>query len=149
MDESTIVENARSMLRDWLEEIHQNEAKKIYGGKAFPSLVRQRVLTSASGITYDSVFFAVPYFMLDKLGRSVTDNRYDAGFHPTRALVQSSYRIDSPFSREKFQAIRRVWEHLDEDELIFIPQLWGLVVGDSNNSHFPSSQPGEYQIDDT
>jgi hypothetical protein len=150
LGQTAIPKNAKSLLREWLEEIHQTEATKIYGGKTFPSLVRQRALASAKGLRWNSVFFAVPYFMLSKRCRSVTDTRDDADFHPIRALVQSFYRTDSLFSREKYQAIRRVWGDLDENELVFVPQLWGLVVGDRNNFHFTSVQkPLEHHTDST
>jgi hypothetical protein len=140
VDKTVIPGKAKVLLRQWLEGINLTETITIHGGKAFPPLLRRRVFISERNLKYDCVFFAVPYFMLGKALGPMTGARDDVDYHPTRALVQSLYRSDSPFSREKSQAIRTVWAELGEDELVFAPQLWGLTVGNSNESSLTSYQ---------
>ncbi|KAL3430185.1 hypothetical protein BDV09DRAFT_189492 [Aspergillus tetrazonus] len=73
-------------------------------------------------------FMAVPYFLLQKpqMPPKRTTNRSKA--HWVQPLVQSHYHLDSSRAREEQQAIRRLYTHIKE--IIHIPQLWILSIGD-------------------
>ncbi|OGM41814.1 hypothetical protein ABOM_009626 [Aspergillus bombycis] len=121
--------NAKNMIKSWISDIYSLQAQRIFGGKALDSCFQKQRLSSVSGQSLVCAFFAVPYLLLSENCQSVADKKANTDLHPIRALVQSAYRTDSSFTREKSQAVRKVLD-LEGNALVYVPQLWGLIIGD-------------------
>ena len=91
------------------------------------------------------IFFTFPYLCLSTGSlRKYYENSVE---HPPRTLLQSHYRLNKTEDRDKLQCVRWLEAHKPKScamtrepkkkngssdqfqELLFVPQLWGLVVG--------------------
>ncbi|KAL9102114.1 MAG: hypothetical protein Q9163_002698 [Psora crenata] len=92
------------------------------------------------------IFFNFPYLYLASVGLR---KYYDKGHleHPPRTLLQSHYRLNKTQDRDKLQCVK--WlkgrklmsflaasedeklerSHRKTDEFLYVPQLWGMIVG--------------------
>lgn len=73
----------------------------------------------------------MPYFWLGKI-QEAKSRFHSSKVHWVQPLVQSAYHLDSPISQGNQQAIRRLHNHLTD--ILHVPQLWVLTVGDSTYS---------------
>ena len=75
-----------------------------------------------------ATFTSLPIFWLDSLQeqRSTTD----PAEHPSRALLQSRYRLESTERRDKEQVIV-TRSGQNEHPVLHVPQLWALIINKS------------------
>ncbi|KAL8872906.1 MAG: hypothetical protein Q9174_001543, partial [Haloplaca sp. 1 TL-2023] len=124
-----------------------SERAFVAGSFLTPTAVRYIMLNdSRYGVDKRSVFIAFPYFEVKKPGMKMMFEKGDSK-HPTRTLLQSRYRLNETTDRDKWQCIRmldgralrsyvkipqpatkRDLTNNIEDEIIYVPQMWALVV---------------------
>ena len=131
-----------------LERVKSLHERLFVGGSFLnPTAIRYDLHdTSRYGIDRCSMFVNFPYFTLKKAQQRLRCDRGDSR-HPTRTLLQSRYRLNDTTERDKSQAIRMLdagslrncieapkadSTHLTQKvvgELIYVPQLWALIMG--------------------
>lgn len=74
-------------------------------------------------------FMALPYFSLRKARQPRGNGSHRSEMCWVQPLVQSAYHLDSSAAREDLQSVRRLYRHVTE--VIHVPQLWVLSIGDS------------------
>ena len=124
-----------------------SERAFVAGSFLTPTALRYIMLDdSRYGVDTRCVFLAFPYFEVKKTAKKMIFGKGDPR-HPTRTLLQSRYRLNETTDRDKSQCIRMldgralqsyvkvaqpanstgVTEKI-EDELIYVPQMWALIV---------------------
>jgi hypothetical protein len=76
-----------------------------------------------------ATFFSLPYFCLRPL-RTLKHLTDGSSQYPTRSLLQSHYRLESTYERDKRQVVRELgrWRN---GEALYLPDLWCVVVNKS------------------
>ncbi|KAL8866565.1 MAG: hypothetical protein Q9174_006226, partial [Haloplaca sp. 1 TL-2023] len=126
----------------------QSVSERAFVAESFltPIALRYIMLNDSKyGVDKRCVFLAFPYFEVKKPRKKVIFDKGDSR-HPTRTLLQSRYRLNETTDRDKSQCIRILdgralqsyvkipqpkYFHLTdkiEDEVIYVPQLWALIV---------------------
>lgn len=135
--QSRATENARvpvatkAAIKDWLFDLQSQIETSVSGGKKFSNGVHRGMFKATrekeTELTVDGtcLFMTLPYLLLSE-GRFP---RKGGKWHPVRALVESFYRNGSPFSREFGQAVNRL-EPSSVDKVIYVPQVWCLLIND-------------------
>ncbi|KAL8691006.1 MAG: hypothetical protein Q9218_003682 [Villophora microphyllina] len=122
--------------------------RPFVGGSFLKPAVTRYDMLNDSRLARDKscAFLNFPYFLVKKAEKGVKFVKGDTR-HPTRTLLQSRYRLNETTERDKSQCIRMLdakslescieapgaesrplTRRVDED-LIYVPQLWALIMG--------------------
>ncbi|RJE21232.1 CorA-like Mg2+ transporter protein [Aspergillus sclerotialis] len=150
---NSAIENARvppatkGAIKDWLSSLQSQLESSVSTGMTFPGTVKGSMFASARDedkeptVSDTCLFMTLPYFLLSegkfphKGGQS----------HPVRALVESLYRNESPFSREFSQAVNRL-RRSETGKVIYVPQMWCLLI---NNEYIATCAPTQLHTSPT
>ena len=133
------------LTRRMIRRVRENAERTFVGGSfLIPLALRyDNADLSKYNAGKSSTFLAFPYFHVRReISRLCGKNE---PFHPMRTLLQSCYRLNDTSERDKTQCIRmlsrkslrscidaeeteQVSKNVKE-ELIFVPQLWALILG--------------------
>ncbi len=107
------------------------------------------------------IFFSFPYLCLDAVGLRKYYDKNNVE-HPPRTLLQSHYRLNKTEDRDKLQCIKWLeahkltscivasepekekWSRSQVEELFYVPQFWGLIVGPGEQRAQSSLNTAEY-----
>lgn len=102
--------------------------------------------TSKYTVNKTCIFFNFPYFALANTGMRKHFPKASQ-HHPPRTLLQFRYRLNKTNNRDKDQCIKLLKSHIIKssinasdqekntlskevsEEVVYVPQLWGLIVG--------------------
>lgn len=142
-----VQESEIGLTRRLLKRVRLESERPFVGGKFLtPRALRYDVLDS-SKYSADKccIFVAFPYFEVRKEQPNKAVVNDDE--HPPRSLLQSVYRLNNTVERDKTQSVKMLTgkkmrscitaEKKDmlemsrniKEYLIFVPQLWGLILG--------------------
>ena len=136
------------LTRRLLERVRNTAEKSFVGGKFLVPTALRYDNQDMSRYTVDQtcIFFCFPYF-------SVAEPSYgeyagkDSSEHPPRTLLQSRYRLNKTTDRDKKQCIRLLTNKAvsssdvarkarrislpfqETGQLVYVPQLWGVLIG--------------------
>jgi hypothetical protein len=141
-------ESEIGLTRRLLKRVRKKAERPFVGGSFLaPLALRYDILDSSKySVGKCCIFLAFPYFAVDKVQRR---NPFTKGGleHPMRTLLQSSYRLNNTAERDRFQCIKMLEREILrscinaperdlaqvsrklKDELIYVPQLWALILG--------------------
>lgn len=141
-------ESEIGLTRRLLKRVRKKAERAFVGGSFLAPLALRYDILDGSKYSVDKccIFLAFPYFAVDGLQprKLFTKGGLE---HPTRTLLQSSYRLNDTAERDKFQCIRMLRREIlrscidaserdlaqvsrkVKEELIYVPQLWMLVLG--------------------
>lgn len=145
---SGLQESEIGLTRRLLNRVKLVTERAFVGGSFLaPTAIRYDMFDASSyGRDKRCMFLSFPYFAVTKAQSRVTFRKGDSR-HSTRTLLQSRYRLNETVERDNAQCIRMLdadslnscikapWaetSHLTQkvtDELIYVPQLWGLILG--------------------
>lgn len=91
----------------------------VYDGEGFGGAVRKIYKTAT--------FVSLPVFWLER-PRERTSTK-DSGGHPSRALLQSRYRLETTETRDQEQVIAK--SRPNEKRILHVPQIWALIINRS------------------
>lgn len=137
------------LTRRLLKRVRLVSEREFVGGRFLsPRAFRYDMLDeSRYGVDKCCIFLSFPYFAVQKPRESVRFKKGDER-HPARTLLQSRYRLNETSEKDEAQCIRMLdtdslksciknpfdaeTSHLTgktNDELIYVPQLWALIIG--------------------
>ena len=141
-------ESEAGLTRRLLKRIQDQHQRPFIGGSFLTPIARRYIVLDDSKYSADRccIFLNFPYFAVTK---PKAENSFVKGSpkHPVRTLLQSHYRLNETDERDKHQCIRLLQgkqlmscidapdeesAHLNGEktkELIYVPQLWGLIIG--------------------
>ena len=141
-------ESEAGLTRRLLKRIQDQHQRPFIGGSFLTPIARRYIVLDDSKYSPDRccIFLSFPYFAVTK---PKAENPFVKGDpkHPVRTLLQSHYRLNKTVERDKDQCIRLLQgkelkscidapdmetDHLNNEEtkeLIYVPQLWGLIIG--------------------
>ena len=131
-----------------LERVRNTAEKSFVGGKFLVPKALRYDNQDISRYTVDKtcIFFCFPYFSVANISYGTYATRGEPD-HPPRTLLQSKYRLHQTIDRDDQQCIRMlsgkevelsIAKHAGDEvaipkkgtrNLIYVPQLWGVVVG--------------------
>ena len=141
-------ESEIGLTRRLLKRVRKMAERAFVGGSFLAPLALRYDMLDSSKYRVDtcSIFLAFPYFAMDKVQsrKSFTKGSLE---HPARTLLQSCYRLNDTAERDRFQCVKMLKREIlrscidapnadlaqvsrnVRDELIYVPQLWALVLG--------------------
>ena len=145
----------RGLTRRLIRRVRTLAEREFVGGRFLnPTAVRYDN-QDISRYTVDKtcIFFSFPYFYIDK-PEFRKHYRKKEDQHPPRTLLQSHYRLNKTIDRDEYQCIsmlekvnsaeqekleqgmpewqkrkRRLCRRKTGDNLVYVPQLWGVIAG--------------------
>ena len=143
-----VQESEVRLFRRLLKRVRLESERPFVGGKFLTprSLRYDSVDSSKYAADKSCIFLAFPYFAVVKEQPSPIIAK-GSQKHSIRSLLQSIYRLNDTYERDQIQSIRmltcksvRSCIEADEsdirrispklrDELIYVPQLWALIIG--------------------
>ena len=141
-------ESEIGLTRRLLKRVRKNAERAFVGGSFLSPLALRYDILDGSRYSGDKscIFLAFPYFSVDKVQprKPFTKGGLE---HPVRTLLQSCYRLNNTAERDRFQCVRMLESEIlrscidgserdltqisrkVKEELIYVPQLWVLVLG--------------------
>ena len=107
-----------------------SEKKFVYGRYLKPTTVVYYGEESSGAvrkISKTATFVSLPVFWLER-PREHTSTKDSAG-HPSRALLQSRYRLETTENRDQEQVIAK--SRPNEKRIVHVPQIWALIINRS------------------
>ena len=107
-----------------------SENKFVYGRYLKPTTVvydGEGFGGAAQKIYNTATFVSLPVFWLER-PRQRTSTKDSAG-HPSRALLQSRYRLETTETRDQEQVIAK--SRPTEKRIVHVPQIWALIINRS------------------
>lgn len=141
-------ESEIGLTRRLLKRVRKKAERAFVGGSFLAPLALRYDILDASKYSVDKccIFLAFPYFAVGKVQPRKPFIKGSLE-HPVRTLLQSSYRLNDTAERDRFQSVKmlkkeiltscidasepdlaQISRHVKE-ELIYVPQLWVLVLG--------------------
>ena len=145
----------RGLTRRLIRRVRTLAERDFVGGRfLIPTAIRYDN-QDISRYTVDKtcIFFSFPYFYIDK-PEFRKHYRKKEDQHPPRTLLQSHYRLNKTKDRDEYQCIsmlekvdsteqekieqgmpewqkrkRRVCRRKTDEDLVYVPQLWGVIAG--------------------
>ena len=146
-------ESEAGLSRRLLKRIRAQHQRPFVGGSFLTPVARRYIVLDDSKYSADRccIFLSFPYFAVTK---PQAEKRFAKGDskHPVRKLLQSHYRLNETVERDDDQCIKllqakklkscieapiKETAHLNNrqtKERIYVPQLWGLIIGLSRPS---------------
>ena len=147
--------NERGLTRRLIRRVRTLSERGFAGGRFLTPTAVRYDNQDISRYTVDKtcIFFSFPYFYIDgpefrKYYKRMEDQ------HPPRTLLQSRYRLNKTKDRDAYQCIsmlekvnatkqgnlqqgepewqkrkRRVCRHKTVENLVYVPQFWGIIAG--------------------
>lgn len=143
-----VQESEIGLTRRLLKRVRLESERPFVGGKFLSPMALRYDSLDSSKYSADKccIFLAFPYFEIKKEQTKQMIVKHDQE-HRVRSLLQSVFRLNNTVERDKTQSIRMLSrkkltscikaEEGDistisrngKEELIFVPQLWALVIG--------------------
>ena len=145
----------RGLTRRLIRRVRTLAERDFVGGRFLNPTAIRYDNQDISRYTVDKtcIFFSFPYFYIDKPEfRKHFGKKEDQ--HPPRTLLQSHYRLNKTIDRDEYQCIsmlekvnsteqekleqgmpewqkrkRRVCRRKTAENLVYVPQLWGVIAG--------------------
>ncbi len=136
------------LTRRLLKRVRKLAERAFVGGSFLTPLALRYDILDDSKYSVDKccIFLSFPYFAVEKVKPRNLSTK-GSHEHPSRTLLQSAYRLNDTVEQEKFQSIRMLrnetlrscidatsqdtaqLSHKVTEELIYVPQLWALILG--------------------
>ena len=146
-----------ALTRRLLKRVHTISERQFVGGSFLTPSASRYDSQDISKYTVDKtcIFFNFPYLCVANPRTRVYLKKGEPE-HPPRTLLQSHYRLNKTKERDKKQCIGLLEENVVRscinepdaikgrasnkltEEMIFVPQFWGLIVGLGKQIRFPS-----------
>ena len=146
-------ESEAVLSRRLLKRIQVQHQRPFVGGSFLAPVARRYIILDDSKYSADRccIFLSFPYFAVTE-PQAETPIVKGESKHPVRTLLQSHYRLNETVERDKNQCIKLLQgknlkscieppdlqtAHLNSREIkerIYVPQLWGLIIGLSKPS---------------
>ena len=143
-----VQESEIGLTRRLLKRVRLESERPFVGGKFLTPMALRYDSLDSSKYSADKccIFLAFPYFEIRKEQTKQIILKHDQ-VHRMRSLLQSVYRLNNTVERDKTQSIRMLSKKKltscikaeegdlsdisrnGKEELIFVPQLWALVLG--------------------
>ncbi|KAI1745226.1 hypothetical protein F4680DRAFT_401433 [Xylaria scruposa] len=128
----------RLKIKKWLSKVEHDHSHEASPGKRLAPIISNSFQDCEPDEAPKDrcLFFSFPYFQLSQLEYFESQ---DITNHSIRLLVQSLYRSESLFSREKHQAVQQL-EACKPYGFIHVPQFWCLLIGSDYLATYSPSQ---------
>ncbi|KAL8797355.1 MAG: hypothetical protein Q9195_000510 [Heterodermia aff. obscurata] len=143
-----VQESEIGLTRRLLKRLRLESERPFVGGKFLTPMALRYDSLDSSKYSADKccIFLAFPYFEIRKEQTKQITVKHDQE-HRMRSLLQSVYRLNNTVERDKTQSIRMLSSkkltscikaeggdlsdisRKGKEELIYVPQLWALVIG--------------------
>lgn len=140
----------RGLTRRLIRRVRTLAERDFVGGRFLTPTAIRYDNQDISRYTVDKtcIFFSFPYFYIDKPEFRKHYRKKDDQ-HPPRTLLQSHYRLNKTIDRDEYQCIsmlekvnsteqgkpewqkRKRWvgRRKTDENLVYVPQLWGVIAG--------------------